>query len=435
LSYEEFTALRDSIAVNGVLVPIIVDSDGPKRKIIDGNYRKRIAEELAYDCPEIVQPNLDENEKRTLARCLNLARRQLTQEQKRDLIADQLEESPGRSNRWIAKQLGVDHSTVGAVRRALESTGEIPQLDQTTGIDGRIRSVARSPRNVPRSEAERRARIDAATLIHGNCVNELKRIRTASIDCIISDPPYPEVRPRGRDYRRISEKDWHEMMHAVVVECRRVLKPHGSAIFVLQSNAKRMGEMRLWLWEFMVWAGKQWNLVEDVYWWDFTALPTRGAKRHIGLLRPSVKACVWLGSPNCYRSQDNILWSPSDSMAAKRRSDMALREGPSGRNWRNDTLSKAVDERGGTTPFNLIPISTGYQYDSGGHPAVTPYNLAAWWCRYILPPDGVLLDPFCGSGTMLLAGLDQGASKVIGIEKEAKYLKTAKKRIAVGFSS
>ena len=49
-----------------------------------------------------------------------------------------------------------------------------------------------------------------------------------------------------------------------------------------------------------------------------------------------------------------------------------------------------------------------------------------------MPADGVLLDPFCGSGTMLLAGLDQGASKVIGIEREAKYLKTAKKRIVVG---
>jgi DNA modification methylase len=46
--------------------------------------------------------------------------------------------------------------------------------------------------------------------------------------------------------------------------------------------------------------------------------------------------------------------------------------------------------------------------------------------------QGVLLDPFCGSGTMLLAGLDCGASKVIGIEKEAKYLRTAKKRVGAG---
>ncbi len=40
LSHEELTALRDNIAVNGVLVPILVDGDEPVRRIIDGNYRK-----------------------------------------------------------------------------------------------------------------------------------------------------------------------------------------------------------------------------------------------------------------------------------------------------------------------------------------------------------------------------------------------------------
>jgi ParB-like chromosome segregation protein Spo0J len=83
LPYEQFLALRDNIAVNGVLVPILVDSDGPVRRIIDGNYRKAIADELGYDCPEISQDGLSEEEKRTLARALNLARRQLTLEQKR----------------------------------------------------------------------------------------------------------------------------------------------------------------------------------------------------------------------------------------------------------------------------------------------------------------------------------------------------------------
>jgi DNA modification methylase len=94
------------------------------------------------------------------------------------------------------------------------------------------------------------------------------------------------------------------------------------------------------------------------------------------------------------------------------------------------TIGKSAEERGGTTPFNLIPIPTGGQ--PGGaehHPAATPYELAAWWCKYILPPGGTLLDPFSGSGTMLAAGLDHGASKVIGIEKEKKYLAIAKRRI------
>jgi len=96
-------------------------------------------------------------------------------------------------------------------------------------------------------------------------------------------------------------------------------------------------------------------------------------------------------------------------------------------------MAKSAEERGGTTPFNLLPISAGGQ--PGGsehHPAATPYDVASWWAKYILPPDGILLDPFVGSGTMLVAGLDQGASRVIGIDREKKYLAIAKRRIGKG---
>ncbi len=143
LPQDDLLALRANIALNGVLVPIIVDSNGPRKKIIDGNYRKQLADELGYDCPEIVHPNLEEHEKRTLARSLNLARRQLTQDQKRGVIADQLEETPERSNRWIGKQLGVSHHTVKGVRDALESGGQIAHLDAIIGEDGKRYSAAR----------------------------------------------------------------------------------------------------------------------------------------------------------------------------------------------------------------------------------------------------------------------------------------------------
>jgi len=138
LTPEEYEGLRASISVNGVLTPILVDSDGPVRRIIDGNNRKTIADALGYDCPETVHQG-DEEELRALARALNLARRHLSTFQKRQLIADQLKETPERSNRWVAKVLGVDHKTVGSVRRDLDSTGEIPQLEETVGLDGKTR--------------------------------------------------------------------------------------------------------------------------------------------------------------------------------------------------------------------------------------------------------------------------------------------------------
>jgi ParB-like chromosome segregation protein Spo0J len=66
LPYDEFLALEYSIAANGVLVTILVDGDGPVRHIIDGNNRKFIANELGYDCPEMVKEGLTEEEKAAL---------------------------------------------------------------------------------------------------------------------------------------------------------------------------------------------------------------------------------------------------------------------------------------------------------------------------------------------------------------------------------
>lgn len=421
---DQFAALRENIGINGVLVPILIDEH---QQIIDGWHRHRIATELGYECPEIVQEGLTDEEKRLLARALNLSRRQLSQEEKRQVIADQLEETPGRSNRWIGRQLGVHHATVASVRADLVGTGQIIQLDRTLGADGKVRPAFKLAKAVERTAAERKSRLKATKLLHGDCREKLQTIPEQSIDAIITDPIYPEVR---REYGRISETDWHDLMRDVIAESRRVLKPTGSMVVILQPNYEKIGKMRLWLWEFVVWAGREWNLVQDAWWWATDAMPLAGTHRTQGLMRQSVKMCVWLGAPDCYRNQDAVLQKPSDALFADYRASSALNESPSGRTHRNGRIAQTAVERGGTTPFNLLPISTGGQPGgSNGHPATTPYTLADWWCRYLLPQDGVLLDPFCGSGTMLAAGLDNGASEVIGIDREKEYLKTARERV------
>jgi site-specific DNA-methyltransferase (adenine-specific) len=290
-------------------------------------------------------------------------------------------------------------------------------------------TTPRMPRSIPRPAKERKSRIEATTLIYGDCRKELKKLPTRSVDAIITDPIYPEV---SRDYGRITEEHWHSLMRTVVGECRRVLKPNGSAVFVLQPNYEKIGQMRSWLWEFVAWAAREWNVVQDVWWWNVNTLPTRSTYRTVGLLRQSVKMCVWLGEPECYRNQDAVLWEPSDATKALSWSDHCLRNLPSGHNVRRGRIAQAASDRDGTTPFNLLPIAAANPTEHCGHPASTPVQLAAWWCRYILPPGGVLLDPFVGSGTMLLAGLDHGASKVIGIDREKKYLQIAKRRITQG---
>src|SRR5690606_25468050 len=124
-------------------------------------------------------------------------------------------------------------------------------------------------------------------------------------------------------------------------------------------NFEKVGKMRLWLWDFMSWAGREWNLIQDAYWWSFDAMPLTGTSHKEGLLRQSVKMCVWLGPPNCFRNQDAVLWLPSDALFAQGRSDKALRNSASNRSYRDGRIAETAGERGGTTPFNLLPVEAG----------------------------------------------------------------------------
>ena len=62
------------------------------------------------------------------------------------------------------------------------------------------------------------------------------------------------------------------------------------------------------------------------------------------------------------------------------------------------------------------------------HPTVKPVALMEWLVSLIVPPGGVVLDPFAGSGTTLQAALNKGFTP-IGIEQDADYIKLIEKRL------
>lgn len=62
------------------------------------------------------------------------------------------------------------------------------------------------------------------------------------------------------------------------------------------------------------------------------------------------------------------------------------------------------------------------------HPTVKPTDLMRYLCRLVTPPNGVVLDPFMGSGSTGKAAMLEGF-QFIGIEREAEYVEIAKARI------
>ncbi len=62
------------------------------------------------------------------------------------------------------------------------------------------------------------------------------------------------------------------------------------------------------------------------------------------------------------------------------------------------------------------------------HPTVKPIKLMKYLCRLITPPNGIILDPFMGSGSTGIAAKQEGF-RFIGIEREQQYLDIAIRRI------
>jgi DNA modification methylase len=453
LADEDYEMLRLSIKDDGVQIPLVAWRRGKRLVVLSGSNRLRIARELGLrTVPVIVRVFRDKRAAKTFAISDNLARRHLTTGQraylayqyqqmlrvgagrprKRDILSNSTKIN---ARQIAAEKAGVSGSTVSAIKMVVES-GDDELLQSVLNGERTLHAAAQIVRSngVPArparlSRAERQRRVDVTTLLRGDCRKELKNLAAASVDAVVCDPPYPCI---GKDYGRMGEAEWLAMMKNVVGECRRVLKPTGSAVFLVQPNYDTVGRMRLWAWRFVLWAAEEWNLVQDAYWWCTNAPPTHSASRKVGLMRQAVKWCVWLGARDCYRNQDTVLWDVSDATAALRWEDRCLGRRPSGHSMRPGRSAEASLDRGGSTPFNLLPVSAANPAEHRGHPATTPYAIADWWTRYVLPSGGVLLDPFCGSGTMLAAGLDNGASSVIGIDKEARYLKMAMKRIREG---
>jgi len=192
MSEAELRELGEDIKANGLRSPIIV-YDG---QLLDGRNRLDamalvgIEFEIKRKTKTVSWPHEDEGElygdiieldsrlddkeygkpikRRDLAYdyvvSVNIRRRHLTAEQKRELITKILKVRPEASDRQIAKQTNSSPTTVGAVRKEKEATGDVSKLDTRTDAKGR-KQPASKPKAKPEQEiinlADRRAQMQA----------------------------------------------------------------------------------------------------------------------------------------------------------------------------------------------------------------------------------------------------------------------------------
>jgi DNA modification methylase len=65
--------------------------------------------------------------------------------------------------------------------------------------------------------------------------------------------------------------------------------------------------------------------------------------------------------------------------------------------------------------------------DGEGHPTVKPLALMRWLVRLVTPPGGTVLDPFCGSGSTLVAAAMEGF-RAVGVEADQRWCEGSARR-------
>ena len=196
LTDDEFDALLLDISENGITVPVVYDQHG---RLIDGHHRVEIARRLRIDVPQVVREVANAQEARSIAYALNLHRRHLSREQKRDLLAASIKADPHLSDRQHAERAGTSPTTAGAVRAALEESEQLSKLDSRTGADGRTRpaKVTQTTRTTEATKVERDVDLDTGEIVAGGIAEQAGR---AAADLItLPTPPTPPREPTMAD--------------------------------------------------------------------------------------------------------------------------------------------------------------------------------------------------------------------------------------------
>jgi site-specific DNA-methyltransferase (adenine-specific) len=86
------------------------------------------------------------------------------------------------------------------------------------------------------------------------------------------------------------------------------------------------------------------------------------------------------------------------------------------------------DKQGSASRFFYCAKTSKKDRQGSTHPTMKPTDLMRYLCRLVTPPDGIVLDPFMGSGSTGKAAMLEDF-RFIGIERDHEYYKIAEARI------
>ena len=242
-------------------------------------------------------------------------------------------------------------------------------------------------------------------ILNGDCIEIMDGLPSETIDLIFADPPY-NLQLKGElhrpDHSKVdavdnswdqfdSFKTYDRFTDSWLKAARRILKPNG-AIWVIGSyhNIFRVGASL---------QNKGFWILNDVIWRKSNPMPNFRGKR-------------------LTNAHETMIWASKSEGAKYTFNYEALKSLNEGVQMRSDWI---------------LPICNGNERIKNNkgekaHPTQKPESLLHRVLIGTTNPNDIVLDPFFGTGTTGVVCKKLGR-KFVGIEKNATYIKEAKKRI------
>lgn len=352
---------------------------------------------------------------------------------------------------------------------------------QRPSVEARLTEFLGTPPSLPSR---------APLLLQGDALETLRGFPDAVVDCVLTSPPYYGHR-RYAGGGIGAEPAWRDYVQALgrtAAEIRRVLRPTGSFWLNLGDTYRDKRQLGIpWRVAFHLIDEQGWTLRNSVVWhkvkggpdtsrdklrnvhellfhfvrqpkgYYYDADAVRHTPRKARVENGAVVSATGVSGVR-YRRQIELSTSlgPAEKEAALRGLEEMLDEIRAGRladfrmvirgrqraTHSNEAAvsgrARELEERGfyflryhprGSKPGDVWDILPEDTHGRERHYAPFPADLCRVPILATCPPGGVVLDPFCGTGTALLVARELGR-RAVGIDVAADYLDIARTRLS-----
>ena len=241
----------------------------------------------------------------------------------------------------------------------------------------------------------------------GDAATVMQRIEDESIDCIVTTPPYWRRRTQGTEsITATSKEDFVNELLQTMAQAWRVLKPQGS-LWLNMGDDTTDGFVQgiPWRVALQMIDNQGWQLVNEVVWNKTTTSP-QGSQDH---LRKVHEFMFHLVKSDDFYYNDEAL-----------RRTFALIMRHEGKDRGKPAKGK---QHQGLVPSDVWTI--GVQRSGIAHYCVAPDTLYRLPLVATCPRDGIVLDPYCGTGTACKIAYEMNL-RSIGIDINAEYIRQAR---------